>query len=134
MSDWARELAWAAGLFEGEGCFSLKAAGRTNLFPSPACIMASTDEDTVRRFQRAVGVGSVTGPHRTGGANAAPHFKPAWYWRTSGFPKTQAVVAMLWFGLGERRRATARRVLTEGRGVGQVASQRVRRTRERAAT
>lgn len=69
---------------------------------------------------------------RDRGSNAKPYFKPAWYWRAGGFPRAQAVIALLWFGLGERRRDTARRVLREGRGVGQVASQRARRARERA--
>lgn len=47
------ELAWATGLFEGEG--SIGADGRLQL--------KMVSEESVRRFHAAVGVGSVYGPY-----------------------------------------------------------------------
>lgn len=94
-----RELAWAAGLFEGEGCFGSNPLG----YPRAAINM--TDEDSLRRFCAAVGVGNVTGPHPKG------DYKPQWTWQTQGLENVQVVAARLWYGLGQRRRSRAKEVL-----------------------
>lgn len=98
-----RELAWAAGLFEGEGCASIKThlAGTNGLLVTRKYLhlaLKMSDEDTVRRFHQAVGgLGSVyLGRLRNG--------KQMWDWQTGKFEHGQAVIAMLWYGLGERRR------------------------------
>ena len=104
------EMMWAAGLFEGEGCISSWRRKDTHT-PQLTMNLTSTDEDVVRRFHGIVGVGSVGGPHDRG-------YKPTWSWRTSGFPSSQAVVAMLWDGLGKRRKARAKELLLAGRGTG----------------
>jgi hypothetical protein len=99
-----RELAWAAGLFEGEGCISSRRRSTkraTHVATRQLAILVMTDEDTVRRFQAAVGVGTVYGPYQR------PGKKPEWRWQTTTFEKAQAVIALLWFGLGARRRAHA---------------------------
>lgn len=54
------EIAWAAGIFEGEGCFCIasereRAKGKTALRMD----MAMTDFDTVERFARVMGVGRL---------------------------------------------------------------------------
>ena len=51
------ELAWAAGLFEGEGSFSRSAKGRVR------ASLKMVEESSVRRFHDAVGVGKVYGPY-----------------------------------------------------------------------
>jgi hypothetical protein len=67
------EIAWAAGLFDGEGTATI-CGGQRRL----AVKMA--DEESVRRFHAAIGVGKVYGPyeHRTAtlrdGSLAAPPF------------------------------------------------------------
>jgi hypothetical protein len=104
------ELAWASGLFEGEGCFSRghggkRGPGNRKRWVYPVAQLGMTDEDSVRRFAAAIGVGSVNGPHQYGTR------KPFWTWQAWGFEKTQAVAALLWSGLGQRRRATATAVL-----------------------
>lgn len=107
---WNREeLAWAAGLFEGEGavCWNAAGLGRRR---AQAC-MSSTDEDVIRHFAAVVKVGRVHGPYTKDGR------KPVWKWVAAHFPATQAVVAMLWPWLGERRRATAVRVLRGARST-----------------
>src|SRR6266498_5295137 len=92
------ELAWAAGLFEGEGCFT------TGLNGYPRACLKMTDEDVVRRFAAAVGLGHVTGPHA-----GAP--KPYWSHMINGFERTQYLAVLLWHGLGERRRRRVREIL-----------------------
>lgn len=102
-----RELAWAAGLFEGEGCASLhRGSGRTNR-RYVALSLSSTDEDAVRRFHQAIG--SLGNVHK--GKNGTRTGKDIWHWRTARFEHSQAVIAMLWYGLGKRRRARCIEVL-----------------------
>ena len=98
-----RELAWAAGLFEGEGSVHLKPSRRY-----PAATLEMTDEDTVRRFHAAVGLGHVYGPRVRSVTR-----RPMWAWSVSGFEKTQALLALLWYGLGVRRRSRWAEVLTQ---------------------
>ena len=105
------ELAWASGLFEGEGCFRLTNPHGKHAY-YPEALLGSTDEDVVRRFHRVIGFGNVTGPYRV---KTRPNVKPTYMWKASGFEKTQALAAMLWFGLGQRRRAKVAEVI---RGAG----------------
>ncbi len=96
-----RELAWAAGLFEGEGCFAFK----KDSAPRALAQIQMTDEDAVRRFHQAVGIGSVSGPRSYGDR------RPSWVWNVQSNEEFQAIVAMLWYGLGQRRREKAREIL-----------------------
>ena len=95
-----RELAWAAGLFDGEGCFYSQSGTRL------ALQLAMTDADSVRRFHRAVGgLGKVT-------YWDSPSLKhPMYKWRVVNFEGAQAVLAMLWYGLNARRKARATELL-----------------------
>lgn len=97
------ELAWASGLFEGEGCITLAKPKHSNQVYA-LLTLAMNDEDAVRRFHAAVGVGSVTG-------RIAQSGRMMWSWRSNSFQNTQAVIAMLWYGLCSRRRARAKEVL-----------------------
>ncbi len=93
-------LAWAAGLFEGEGCFS--SAGGRGLHAS----VNMTDEDVVRRFQSVVQMGIIypRKPARVG-------WKPQWQWLIGSFEHFQALGAMLWPWLHARRRARFKTIL-----------------------
>ncbi len=103
-----KELYWAAGLFEGEGCIFLNQGGarvRKYGYKRASLSLGMTDEDSVQGFAKAVGVGNVRGPFlRT---TPTPNAKPVWEWRISRFEEVQAVIAMLWGGLGARRKARA---------------------------
>lgn len=70
----AIELAWAAGLFEGEGCLSAS----VNQPHHPIITVTSTDHDVLERFRRAVGVGTIRSKE------VEPHWKPAWVWTATG--------------------------------------------------
>lgn len=75
------DLAWAAGLFEGEGTIVQRAA-------SPwlwQLSVASTDKDVVTTFHRVIGIGKFYGPYgAVNGTNARRvHHKPYWKWQLS---------------------------------------------------
>lgn len=98
-------LAWAAGLFEGEGSFSYQRRGQ---YMTIQVELGMTDEDRVRRFHAVVGIGNVTGPHN----NTKPHHKPIYRWKTGSFAGVQAIMAFMWPWLGPRRRNKAIELLT----------------------
>lgn len=106
-----RELAWAAGLFEGEGCI-FGAKDKTSGIVYPLLSLAMTDLDVVERFHRAVGgLGKISKwSPRKSPYNGKP-LKQMWQWDAGGHKLSIAVIPMLWFGLGERRRAKAAEVL-----------------------
>ena len=113
-----RELAWAAGLFEGEGCITINPfKTMPTRSPVPVLILSMTDEDSVRRFHRAVGgLGSIRVLRQADDSRYASGLRQRqWTWQTSCHQRVQAVIAMLWFGLGERRRSRAIEVLKETR-------------------
>lgn len=88
------EIAWAAGLYEGEGN-AYYAPKTYNLRLS----LSSTDLDVVERFQRVVGgVGKV---HLE--ARARANRKDIYRWRVNRWADAQAVAAMLFPFLCSRR-------------------------------
>jgi hypothetical protein len=99
---WTREnIAWASGLFEGEGCISISDK-------RIALELQMTDEDVVRKVRLVMGVGSVGGPYRD---KARPKNKPYWRWTVSSGRQAAATLAAMWSFLGVRRRARAAEAL-----------------------
>jgi hypothetical protein len=93
------ELAYAGGLFEGEGCIAQRTQGTKPYYLS----LNMTDLEPIQRFQVAVGgLGKIYGPRR-----CHPDHKEQWDWQCTRFEHNQAVLAMLWPWLGPRRRARA---------------------------
>jgi hypothetical protein len=100
--NWSREnLAWAAGLFEGEGCIHRGQKQAITL------AVAMTDFDVVEKFHFIVGVGNVNGPYL---ANNPRHLQ-RWRWSTGNFQHAQALLAALWPWLGHRRKAKAEKII-----------------------
>lgn len=91
------DIAWAAGIFEGEG-----STGTYTSAGIRACV-DMTDEDVVRKFARIVRLGSVVwhDKKRVG-------WKDSWRWQVHGYEKVQALMAMFWPWLGERRKEQVR--------------------------
>jgi hypothetical protein len=96
-------LAWATGIFEGEGTISLseRREGQWHCHLS----VTMTDEDVVRRLHSILG-GNVTGPH-TKPSQEGKGYKPFWHWQLSGHDNVGAALNLMWPWLGERRRAKA---------------------------
>ena len=98
------KLAWAAGLFEGEGSFIFTSSKRTK---RKACARLSiTDEDVIREFHNVINLGTVYGPRTIKSGN-----KPVWEWTTTSFEDAQTVVCLLWPWLKGRRRQAAKDML-----------------------
>lgn len=93
------EWAWAAGLFEGEGCVFLSIGRRTQR----SLIVNMTDEDVLRRFHAIVGCGSLFSVKEH--ATWQPNWKPQWRWSASRWSDIRELHERFSPWLGERRRA-----------------------------
>ena len=95
------DVAWLAGLFEGEGCMEIGKNGLTRLS------IGMTDQDVVDRVQQLVPcAGGVSVRLRKD-----PRHKTMYVWRLSGHERVAEVLEQLMPLLGERRRARAQQVL-----------------------
>ena len=93
----AIEIAWAAGLFEGEGTiYADRKKGRLRI----RFTISITDLDVLERFHRAVGVGSISGPYWHKRST-----KPYWSWKARKTPDVEKMVRIFAPFLGERRLA-----------------------------
>lgn len=113
FAEWAierrEEMAWAAGFFDGEGCFSYSRKVYT-----PTIAIAQVDRQVLDRFRAAVGIGKVYGPYRQGDASR-PNRRPQFQYRVTDLERVQSIDAMLWFKLGSTKRAQGLAVLQKGR-------------------
>lgn len=109
-ANWSREnLAWAAGLFEGEGCIFVSKKKGITLY------LSMTDEDVVRKIHSTMGVGKVNGPYKqVAGTSRKESYKPAWTWSVGRAEMVQAVLAAFWCFLGERRKRKAKEAILLG--------------------
>ena len=93
------DIAWAAGLFEGEGTWGYQ----------PNCVRAElsmVDADTVARFHAIVGVGRIEPrPHRVA------HWQPQVQWRVTDRAGVEHVLALFRPWLSPRRLARGEEVL-----------------------
>lgn len=97
-------VAWAAGLFEGEGCIYI---GKPYARKSNRKITASlsmSDEDVVNRFCSIVGKGSVIRVPKG-------QYKPAFCWVAGKRRDVESILNKFLPYLGERRKAKAREAL-----------------------
>ena len=107
------KLAWAAGIFEGEGCFCFSASIKSQKGRGPLhASVKMTDEDVVRRFHSIIGLGAVYTVKSRAKKLNGEYRKQQWCWQVGSFEDFQAVVAMLWSWLYSRRRAKAKDILT----------------------
>lgn len=101
MTKREREIAWAAGLFEGEGSIHVnsintKRSTRRYLLLN----LSSQDLDVVERFAAAMGCGKIYGPYNDKGAR-----RPRWSWHAKNAADTAQALALLEPFLCERRTA-----------------------------
>lgn len=100
------EIAWAAGLFEGEGCATISSGQR-----QPRLQLQMVDEDVVRRFHRIVDCGAVHG---------YPYEHPrqdVWQWSVQGAADVLTLGQVLLPHLGGRRSERLREVLDRAREI-----------------
>lgn len=97
-------MAWAAGLFEGEGTITYMTKSRR-----ARLAVKMTDEEAVRRFESSIGVGKVYGPY--GPYKSQLGNLPTWYWAADGNAAVEAADKLLpW--LGSRCRERLQEVLS----------------------
>lgn len=72
------EIAWAAGLFEGEGCVSVQRPKHAPNVVQVRLQVTSTDRDVLEKFADAIGCGRLYGPY-----DRDPSRKPVGYWFAS---------------------------------------------------
>ena len=75
----------------------------------PIAALNITDKDVLDRFSNAISFigGNTYGPYK----RKVVHHKDMYRWQVSGFEKVQALVAIFWPWLGERRREIVEGVL-----------------------
>jgi hypothetical protein len=98
------DLAWAAGLFEGEGCFFIDEHRNGHRYPRLQLGMA--DADVVERFASLVGYGKIRLRERQ-----REGWSTIYEWSVKDARGVMAVTLMLLPWLGVRRRAKAEEVL-----------------------
>ena len=105
------DLAWAAGLFEGEGCITLQVDKRnTNTYKKMALFLAMIDEDVVRKFHGIVQVGNVSLAHTPSMKKNGQ--KPQWRWCAYGGEAEELLWELLPH-LGSRRKARSLEVFSQ---------------------
>jgi hypothetical protein len=98
----ATDIAWATGVFEGEGCITISDGGAG----TPSLHIDMCDEDVLRKVEAIFG-GSVTGPtYRTG-------YTPIYHWRIYGIRPVQETLRLMWPYLCQRRRTRAEEMIAE---------------------
>jgi hypothetical protein len=102
------EIAWAAGLFEGEGCIYM-VQQKAKVLRSIRLSVLMTDRDIVQRFRDVVDCGSVSGERRFG----REHHKPTYVWLICNRRDVERILLDFLPWLGERRTAKANEALAE---------------------
>ncbi len=101
------ESAWAAGLFEAEGCIPVRKPKSTG-YISAEMVLRMRDKDVIERLQSIVG-GKVNGPLKPFRA----HWSPMWLWSVSNWPDFIFVAQIIRPWLKERRRTRLDEVLVQ---------------------
>ena len=107
------EMAWAAGLFDGEGTIGVRRNGPAARTRRIGLALGMTDRTVVERFASALGgIGRVYEPRVS---SRYPLVKPVHVFAIHSFERTQATIAALWSWLSEPKRNQARRALVAWR-------------------
>ena len=110
--NWTREnLAWMAGIFEGEGYVQgrprtyVRKDGRPFTTVGFRLVVSMTDEDILQRFHDYAGIGTLRGPRVF---PSRPTSKPIWDCSVHGADAYALAVALLpWLGIRRREQCKA---------------------------
>jgi len=109
------DVAWVAGIVEGEGCITWNTGGLNKVtgerYGTPNVQMSMSDKDVVARVANIL-KSNLKGPYDKGLGN-----KPQWF-TCAGGQKAASWLMTLYPFLGERRRAKAAEVLALWRASG----------------
>lgn len=104
------QTAWAAGLFEGEGCFSpfkskhlpRKSDGGVSYCVYPHAQITMCDLDVLQRFQSIMGVGRINGPYESSKKDGS-YRKPIYRWWTINKTAIKVIDRLLPFMCSRRQ-------------------------------
>jgi hypothetical protein len=96
------EIAWAAGLWEGEGCFSMSRTSTGRI--QAQAIISSVDKDVIEKFHKIVEFGTIKIRQPAEGRSEK---QVSYVWSVSSISKFSELALMFWPYLGQRRRARA---------------------------
>jgi hypothetical protein len=107
------DLAWVAGLLEGEGCFYLTTRHNKDGTPRPllSVICTMTDEDVIRKLHATIGTGGVT--TRT---PENPKWSQSWTWADSDADRVVPLLRRLQPFMGTRRSSKISEMLAAAEG------------------
>lgn len=106
MNGKREDYAWAAGIFDGEGCFStatIRAKGKRYTYPQVRLQVGQSSKDGVpQMLLRLVSMfgGKIWGPYAKPGNRM-----PTYTWMLLGHTRVQAVTAGVWEWLGDVKRS-----------------------------
>src|SRR3990167_1862859 len=113
------DIAWAAGLFDGEGWISIDGK-------APSIGIQMGDPDLLVRIQHVLCMGHIhpraISLHGKDSLSIRSR-KPRWSWRVTGFEFVQAALAVMWPWLSIRRQQRAKEVLNVAK-VGKATKRR----------
>jgi hypothetical protein len=95
----AEEIAWVAGLFEGEGCF--RATGPANRYAY--AIIVIREKEVLERVQKIVGCGRI---HRR--TDSRPNHSITWAWQIAKREESVRFMNAIWPWLSNRRKDQAK--------------------------
>jgi hypothetical protein len=102
-----KELAWAAGFFDGEGSTSMIVVkperGKTEGYKHPIMRISQVGRETLERFEAAVGVGHITGPYDT-------KAQPQYVWQAGSVDPSWMAAQVLWPYLSRPKREQFARI------------------------
>lgn len=104
MNTSGNDIAWAAGLFEGEGTFELR--NRKSGRSITGLRLGMTDLDVVERFHKVVGVGKIRTVQRPD-----PNHKTLYQWSVHRMSEMEPIIVAFLPYLGKRRSIAARAAL-----------------------
>lgn len=105
-----KDIAWAAGLLEGEGCFSLHERSKTG-YVTCATHCEMTDEDTVNRLHKIFQVGNVNTRKNMSGRRDPRKRQQTYIWSVQDFKGNFYVLSSILPWMGQRRAAKIRECL-----------------------
>ena len=107
----SEDIAWAAGLFEGEGCiFQGKGRPRKDgtILLYPRMTLNTTDQDVLNKFAKIVGVGGIKIVE-----TKEAHWKTQYQWWLTNTEEVKSLLKQFRPYLGKRRLAKADQVLED---------------------
>lgn len=102
------DLAWTAGIIDGDGCISRNTTSSTNATWRPLVVVDSTDLEILQELARIHGGGNLVKKR-----SRAEHHRQAWSWRMYGALKVIAFLTEIYpYMRCEAKRARAELLIT----------------------